>query len=1021
MSPAAWPPPTRLRMKFVSAPRSWAPLALIPVLLAALPGCDNPACVFGPRNCQPGADGDGGGGNQTSAFVGSPSDGSWLKTSAPNLVDVFPSGEGISQTSPIVVIFDESLNPATILGALDVVEFVTGAPVPTVPTLAADGRMLILLPLGPLPLGQSFDVVVAETRALTDLSGQTWNATPGSVVGSFTMEAEATDVPSVVATFPPDGGAGASDLASITVIFDRDMVLGDFSTDSWIVKVDGAPSSENPNPLPLLAPPSNIPVSRIWSWSNAALGQPRVSLPTGAAVSLLLSPAGALLHADDMAGVDLPETSISFNLAAFDAPVAVTKPFEPIDAIGGPDLVGTSPVLQVELSTPAVSGDTIELYLFGDEPGNTGLRRTVARSVAAPVGSQLVDVLPANLNLLDGSGNALLGEGPVRVAARMVRAGLGSSVRLADGDPSSPGPQDLLLDTTPPTLLGLGLSGTNISFFVSDQRGLVLVGRADEMVSAARVSTAMGDNFSGSEIPSVALGAAAGTFVTKPINLGLLDPTDPDLAFSVQIYDRALNATTATLGSFRQVGAMGPGNALPAAQMTVRVLSEVDLTPVVGARVMVHRRDDMGAISETAVGFTGTEGRVVIPVAMAGDTIVTVDQAGFDLFTFDRVPVDYMTTLLRPSNQAPVTTAGEVQAALPATIALVGSDGAVGDSRAGIRDSRLVNTGVCVPDLAAALLRCPFGPLSIQSGRMGVRSYMAVDGGLPLVSWTAAGYLQAFSLSDVLLPADPGMDEIDQVHTVDQVLLALPAEEHAIALTAHVLTRALAAGLGALVSDPLVTVEGLVPGLSSPLVVGRGEEFVLDANSWAVLGAIPGSADGIDDGSGDVLGSLVTGGTIEADLFLRAEVEDINGNVLVARPRLSVSGGALVLPAVPTLLAPAGGATIPGAGFNVGIVDVISDAAMLEGLVHVQVVDSSGRAWDLWTVDSPDAAGPVRITAPDIGAMSQGGTPLSVGAATVRVEVFSWSSLDLSSFLWSDIGREAEMMAFTGETSVTIN
>lgn len=1008
-------------MNSVSAPRSWAPLALIPVLLVALQGCDNPACVFGPRNCQPGADGDGSGGNQTSAFVGSPSDGSWLKTSAPNVLDAFPSGEGISQTSPIVVIFDESLNPATLLGALDLVEFVSGVTIPTVPTLAADGRMLILLPLAPLPLGQSFDLLVAEDRALTDLSGQNWNAVPGSLVGSFTVEATATDVPNVVASFPPDGGAGASDLASITVVFDRDMVLGDFSTDSWIVKVNGVPSSENPDPLPLIVPPSGMPVTRIWSWSNAALGQPRVSLPTGAAVNLLLSPAGALLHADDMAGVDLPATSISFNLAAFDSPVAVTKPFAPIDAIGGPDLAGSSPVLQVELSTPAMSGDTIELYLFGDEPGNTGLRRTVARSVAVPVGSQLVDVLPADLNLLDGSGNAILGEGPIRVAARVLRAGVGSSVRLADGDPSTPGPQDLLLDTTPPTLLGLGLSGSNLSPFVSDQRGLVLVGRANEMVSAARVSSAIGDNFSGSEIPSVALGAAAGTFITQPINLGLLDPTDPDLAFSVKIYDRAFNATTAIVGSFRQVGGIGPGNALPGSQITVRVLSEGDLLPLVGARVMVHRRDDMGVIVELGLGFTGTEGRVVLPAAMAGDTIVTVDQAGFDLFTFDRVPVDYMTALLRPSNQAPVSTSGEVQAALPATIGLVSLDGAVGDSRAGIRDSRLVNTGVCVPDLAAALLRCPFGPLAIQAGQLGVRSFMAVDGGLAQGSWTAAGYLQAFSLSDVLLPADAGMDEIGQVHEVHQMLLALPAEEQAIALTAHVLTRALATGLGTLVADPLVTVEGLVPGLSNPLVVGRAEEFVLDANNWAVLGAIPGAADGIDDGGGDVLGSLVIGGTIEADLFLRAEVEDTDGNVLVARPRLSVSGGALVLPPVPTLLAPAGGATIPGAGFDLGIVDVIPDAAMVEGLVHVQVLDSNGRAWDLWTMDSSDPAGPVRIRAPDIGTMSLGGTPLSAGAATLRVEVFSWSSLDLSSFLWSDIGREAEMMAFTGETSVTIN
>ncbi len=61
----------------------------------------------------------------------------------------------------------------------------------------------------------------------------------------------------------------------------------------------------------------------------------------------------------------------------------------------------------------------------------------------------------------------------------------------------------------------------------------------------------------------------------------------------------------------------------------------------------------------------------------------------------------------------------------------------------------------------------------------------------------------------------------------------------------------------ALLGDPLVSIEGLSPGIRGSVKVGTGLAFPdgLPAGSFTVRAAYPGSVDGIQDDANDALGA----------------------------------------------------------------------------------------------------------------------------------------------------------------------
>jgi hypothetical protein len=1002
--------------------RSASPaLGLLALSLLPLAGCDNPACVFSSVGCQGGGGGGGGGGLGTEE-ASLPLDGSWISPSAPTIELALPSLEAHPE-SVVAVRFSESINPTSLTGAFLVVETVFGTPVPLVepPPLTGDGRVAILAPLASLQNGSTYTVQFAPNAAVTDLTGQVLAATPGEIT-SFAVVDSAE--PQVIASFPPENSASQSDLTEIAVVFDRKMSAGSFDLDSWVVTVGGAPPvdhDDDPTPLLVAGGALPVPITQVWTWANVDDAGQRISHGTGATLALELSPPGNAILSNDGSDDPLPGQTLEFELASFGVPREALKPFAPTAAIGLPDIGGVDPLLQVELTTPAQAGDTLDLFLFG-EGRVSGELTAFARSMAAPAGSSLVDVLPGTLALLS-EGLAIFADGELTIGVRTTRGGVRLPLRLADADPLLPGPQPFVFDVTPPVILGLGTSGATVASFRSDQRDIVIVGRASEAIGAVRVSAgAAGDNFTGTEKPVVVADDGNGLFVARPVPAGILDPFAANPTYDVRVFDRAFNGSTSSVtGTYRQLGVAAAGAALPGpANLTVDVFDAETLTLLSGVLVMTHQ-DDAG-ITELGSALTNASGFASVPAAPSGRTIVTLDRAGYDLFTFHGVPRERMQIPLQPTGTNNATSAGEVLAAFPA-VDLTGLTVAVGDGRFPFVGPRWEETDSCSVNPQTLQYECDFGPLVVRPRRLGHQTALAADFNVTLPTFSAATFLRAFTLRSLARDLNPGQAELFVELELPASLIALGPEGQAIAADPHVLNKAGAPNLGVLSSPPRISVEGLAPAQANPVVVGLGAAFTIDADNWNVVAAYPGAADGIDDGGGDELGSLVTTFALEPDLFLRAELFDDDGNRVGARPRFSTSVGALVVPDPPRLLVPGPGGSTGGASYNLVAADVLPDALGWEGLYRAQLTDATGRSWQLWTSDPPDAAGGVTLHVPDIGSGTLGGNPLAAGPITCVVSAHAWSALDVAGagFLWSDVAREVEVYGHTLAVQFTQN
>ena len=163
----------------------------------------------------------------------------------------------------------------------------------------------------------------------------------------------------------------------------------------------------------------------------------------------------------------------------------------------------------------------------------------------------------------------------------------------------------------------------------------------------------------------------------------------------------------------------------------------------------------------------------------------------------------------------------------------------------------------------------------------------------------------------------------------------------------------------------------------------------------------------------------MTDGTIEPDLFLRAEVLADDGARGIDRPRLSTTNNTLEPPdppvfgAVPIALNPA------AAAYDVAFVDVLPDSRGQAGLHRVTLIDVAGRRWTTWRIDDPDALGPETIAHFPVGGVGDP-FPLAAGPLTATVSSWSWTAFDPTLFLWTDVDREFERAAHSATNSLTL-
>ncbi|MCB9908346.1 MAG: hypothetical protein H6830_11560 [Planctomycetes bacterium] len=969
------------------------------LFLLGLAGCDNPACVFSTQGCNTNGSGET---EVGTALAFRPSDGQQILGTAPTLEQILPSGDGVQLTSPVVLRFSESMNPVSLAGAFLLGDRFSGElfPLQEPPVLVGDGRIVVLQPRNPLPDGREFELRMLPGALVTDITGQEWVPTSPNQLVSFGTDANQNPNPRVLLTEPAAGDMGVSDLTEISVVFDRKMDPGTFDSTSMAIAIGG--TAPTPNPQPTSGFSGATAVESVWTWSSEDAFGARVSLGPGASGRLVLSPSGNRLA--DPSGNNLDTLNVDFTLAAVGAPVAGFKPFGAQDAIGLGDLNNPAiPVLQVELEDLSEPGDELYLYVFGESPENN-LEIAFLRRIPIAMGIGLVDLFPADVQLLDGAGAALLKDGTIRVACEVVRGAQHTGLRRLDGNPLVEGVQDYGLDTLAPGIYSMGFNPEPSGFLRSDQRDLVAFGLASEALTGARVSTSLGNNVGTLDPPAPTQVGALNLFVAAPVPLGLIDPGSGLINFDVQAFDQALNTPSMPFpGQYQQVGVASTGTPLAGGTLQVWVHHSESLEPIAGARVLTHQDD--GSVTFLGSALTDSSGTATVPSAAAGITLVTVDMPGFDLFTFCGAPRDRMQVLLNPIVPPASQWTGQVQALFPVA-PLVNVDVFVSDTRLSSAGSLWRSAGPCTLDTAASLYRCNFGPELGRTNRIGFGTFVAADRTLPQQAFSPLSFLRAFGWETGQSQLTAEGLPTPSVLFVDTLLTTGVIEDLPIEIPAQVLSIAAAPGLGTLLEAPRVMVDSRSPGMGRPVLVGMGIAYDAGANQFDIRSAIPGVVDGVQDSSGDALGVLVEFGTIETDHFLRVEVEDQDGNMSVVRRHLSELDGSLVATDVPVLLDPTPGSSVAGAAYTIHCSDPLRDGLGMGGVYQVRLTAVNGRSWSLWRQDPADAATDLQVQVPDIA--SHGGTPLPAGTTLCRISYWAAPGLDDSEFLWSDLARDAE-------------
>jgi len=1006
---------------------------LIPGLVAlllgfGLAGCDNPACVFG-GDCS-----SSGGSNAESLGEGPallPLAEEWIDSVAPFVQNVFPFGNGADPDTPIVVIFSETLQPGAPGAAFRLFAQGSAIPVTLAPAvLLASGRVLIVRPAAALDRGVTYEVRHSMVVDPTDLNGQVLTRPNDDIAGTFTVANTGPTTPLVLATFPPDGATFQSEVPEVVVVFSRPVDELSVDGGAFALTVDTVAPAFDPDPNPLVIQ-DLFPVTdtRVFIWQSLDGASVPAPLGRGGMVELVLSPDPVIdgNKIEDADGNDLPETTIAFEIAPFGITASAIQS-TPTDAINIENLVGPG-VLNVVVTVEDVEAtDTIDVFLFGfqldEDPMQPPALASLFRSV--PVGVTSMPGIPVAVNLgaaaLDlvattSPLTARVIDGPLGFAFRLRRGTSFGPVQLLDVDALTAGVQSPVLDTVPPVLLGLGPTGTNLTSLSSDLQDLVVIGRATEPIRAAFVSAVgLGDNGPDPMDPPVVAGSDPfGLFVARPVTVadGVIAPASLPVSFTVTIYDHALNpAPVPTVAVYNQLGVSGP-NPIAANQVTVIAFDASTKAFIAGGRVFTHADDGAATVLLDEQLTAGDGSALLDATLMVGEElIVTIDAAGYDLFTFhgavaDRIGVPLELTALVDGRASGTVTS---ESSLSAT------NRSVSDSRFAEGAPRLAGVAGCSLSSQTQLFECPFGPEFVAARDLGVQAALATTTPANEAQYSAFTFLVGFELFLPALPAEPSVTEttvIDIPFLMND--LGLDFEETAVDVGVHTLdTSNQAGGAGA----PTVTLEALAPGIPGAVSVGVGIAFAeVAAEMWRVRSAYPGAVDPFLSGGGDLLGRYVSSGAIEADLFLRAEQTDAAGNRGIARPRLSVTTNSLLPPAAPTLTAPAPGGNSGGASYDLVFTDILADGGGgAEGLFRARLVGSNGRAWTLYRTDPPDPAASVRVRVPDLTPM---GVALPDGTIRCTLSAFAWPGLDLTRFLWTDLGREPTRISHSIEFTYT--
>lgn len=1012
------------------------PLAAATLLTALLPmaGCDSPACVYSPGGCNgPGGDANGGGpGAAGSAPADTLRTGLWVDADGPSEAFLGAGfNQGLHPGSILAVEFDVSMSQASLAGAFEIVDLIFGNTVDVVdpPPLVGDGRVALVVPAAPLIPGSAYALRFRQGAEPADVLGRV--GTLGGDIGTFEVTGTPPEEPRLLYSFPSATEENAGDLTELVLVFDRPLDPSTVTLGSIKVEVGpGVPALAEPAQPVVVTGAVPIPVLQAWTWAlNDAAGE-RDSLGAGVDVRFTISPA-----VTDQTGAAMQETVGVFQVSDLIAPVAVRKPFAPVAAIGLADLAPFAPLLEVELASPVPNTGAVQTsgYALGGKSRANGGSIALLRTQTPAEGEQLIYADTETLGFTDALGLPYLADGEVRIVAWNARGEVRSQARLLDPGPATSA-DHLILDTVPPVVVGLDTNGSQTDLFTSDQRDLVLVGRATEEIGFVHVEaidpstgdritnevlTDLDDPASDRTTAPVVFSGDAGLFIAQPAPIGVVDPLEP-WTFDYQVFDLALNSAPIQIGvPFEQRGVLA-SPAAPTGSLTVSVYDQVTKEPLEGVRVLVHDRS--GAAQPTLIdsGTTGAGGTLTLSTG-ANSVLVTAEAAGWDLVTFDGVSGSSIQLLLSPVQGPPAQAQGAVRipiaSGLDVTNALVQTLAA--DARAPEGAVPLVLAEDATVDDQTAELVQEFGPYALRPGVLGAQSALVVLGGLPLGSFSGAAFLLGFGLRAPSPPLPAGNTPSPIRIEVPGPLATQAAEARALdtgALPIPLTLPAAGDGLpdyGTLAAAPLVLVEARSPGLSFPWICGGGVSGQGAGGAWQFKAAWPGALD-VTSGPTDAYGELILARSAEPDLWARIDLVGDTG--CRATARWSVAGANPLGLAPPSPPFPAFVATgsvsvedpVPPP-FRVILRDPTPNSRTGAHLLRLHA--ETGRRWHLWKLDDAAQAA-VSFWVPEVG-LGEAEFPFQVG---LELEAASYEVPALDPGLgavWSELERTAEAVLWS--------
>src|SRR5689334_21461640 len=200
-----------------------------------LPGCDNPACVFG-GDCF----GEGPTGAIGTAAASVPVNNEWLSKAIPTVVKVSPSSGTVDSRTPFVVVFSESMSSSG-MTTLFLLTDSTGGPTVCATSLVGDGRVLVLLPATPLTAEETFTLNYNPNAHVQDRNGQELVIpTEDTQLASVSVPAADSAIPKLVATWPADNAINQSAKGEILAFFDRPLDELTLDSNSFHIQVNGA-------------------------------------------------------------------------------------------------------------------------------------------------------------------------------------------------------------------------------------------------------------------------------------------------------------------------------------------------------------------------------------------------------------------------------------------------------------------------------------------------------------------------------------------------------------------------------------------------------------------------------------------------------------------------------------------------------------------------------------------------------------------------------------------------------------